>query len=111
MIFHFADLAEDRDVRDWTVFAAESIAEARKFGKPVIAWLSPSVRGFGLDHVEREWFRQQLEFVAPLVDGIAIYNNTTLPTEVQQTMGWWQATTDFTSARSAPSTTLEVTVK
>ena len=58
----------------WQQYAEENIAEARKFDKPVYAWVSPSFKPRrATQFLNHDFFRWQLEILRPLVDGIVIY--------------------------------------
>lgn len=85
----------DPSVIDWHLYAEQNVAEGRKFGKPVYAWISPSMYGAGEQHLDQEFFRLQLETLKPLVDGIVIFESAGRSATYHENQGWWAAVRDF----------------
>ena len=99
----------NRNILDWHVYAEENIAEARKLGRPVNAWLSPSKEGVAQEHMDYDFFKLQLETVAPLVDEITIFN---LAGQIPHADSeWWAALTDFMAEQRAAVRPLELTIE
>ena len=85
----------DSNVRYWHAYAESSVEEARKFGKPVYAWISPSIRGLGVEQLSYDFFRWQLEVLRPIVDGIVVYQTPAYSGDFYTQQSWWQAIDDF----------------
>lgn len=84
------------DVRAWPDFADAMIDEARKFGKPVVAFLWPNYDGTEPNLYGRaqtaEFFRMQLDVARSRADSLAIWDDTRPWVE---DMSWWIVTQDF----------------
>jgi hypothetical protein len=85
---------------DWKNYAIANINEARKYGKPVIAYLWPqyheSNKELGDKHIDKEFWKMQLETVYEHADGVVIWT----PWIDEQgdwnpDAEWWQATVEF----------------
>ncbi len=100
----------DPNVLNWRAYAEHNVAEARKFDKPVYAWVSPSMQGLGIEHLDQDFFRLQLEILKPLVDGIVIYEPPTKTAGYHLNQGWWHGLTDFMQTLDDPSATFTVKV-
>jgi hypothetical protein len=100
----------DPSVHNWKIYAEENIAEARKYGKPVYAWISPSMAGAGVELLEQDFVRWQLEVLRPLVDGIVIYEITGKTAEQHVQEGWWSAVSDFMATLEQPAGTVSVSI-
>ncbi len=97
-------LEHDPAVQYWDEYARLSIAEAQKYGKDVIPWLSPSFRGLGVDYIEKDFFRMQLETVFESgVEGVAIWNIASELATLPENRGWWEALTEFVDYLHAPT--------
>jgi hypothetical protein len=94
----------------WQIYAEQNISEARKFGKPVYAWISPSFKGEGVDYLEQDFFRWELEILRPLVDGIVIFEPMTATGDEQGQTGWWVALADFMHSLSQPAAKVVVSI-
>lgn len=107
----FDDLWHDPNVVYWEDYANENLAEAHKFdGKPIYAWVSPSVHAKGLQHLDGDFFRWQLEVLRPQVDGIVVYEPSWYDAEYDQNRGWWTALRDFMSTLDTPAATTTIVV-
>ena len=105
MLNPFVDFTHDQDAQDWRTFAERTVEEARQLGKPVVGWLSPSIQGRGTEFVDGDYFAWQLDVIAPLVDGIAIYNpRLRTDAETTEDQGWWQALAAFMESQQADQT-------
>ena len=104
------DPLDDPNVVRWRSYAEQNLAEAHQYGKPVYAWISPSVKGIGAVHLEQDFFRLQLEILKPLVDGIVIYEPPTHSAAYHESQGWWGALEDFLDQFEEPETTFTVRV-
>lgn len=102
---------DDPTVLRWRNYAESMIAEAREYDKPVYAWISPSLRGIGAEHLEEDFFRMQLEILKPLVDGIVIYEPPTRTADYHESQGWWHALVDFMDRLDDPAATFRVRVE
>lgn len=97
-------------VRDWHFYAEGNIAEGRKFGKQVNAWISPSFRGAGTQPLDYDFFRMQLEVLKPLTDGVVIYEPTVNTSTYHENKGWFAALKDFMSTLDDPASTVTIQV-
>ena len=86
----FRFLEHDPAVHYWASYAAENIAEARKFDHEVIAWLSPSIQSLGQTYLDKNFFRMQLDQMFELADGVAINNPPTSAGALLENRGWWE---------------------
>ncbi|WP_157505461.1 hypothetical protein [Geminicoccus roseus] len=80
---------------DWVTFANANIAEARKYGKPVIPFIWPqyhdTMLGLGTTYMPVNYWELQLNTIYPLSDGIAIWGS------VKKGGGWdaWDGSRDW----------------
>ncbi|MDG2381016.1 MAG: Ig-like domain-containing protein [Pirellulaceae bacterium] len=100
----------DSNVRYWHTYAETNIAEARKFGKPVNAWISPSVSGLGIEQFSYDFFRWQLEVLRPLVDGVTVYQWPSFEGSFYVQQAWWQALDDFMDTTDQSANEFRITV-
>ncbi|MCA9169177.1 MAG: tandem-95 repeat protein, partial [Planctomycetales bacterium] len=100
----------DPSVVAWQDYAEQNIAEARKFGKTVNTWLSPSFAGAAINYLEPDFFRWQLELTKSLSDSITIYDYTGKSTEFHQQQGWVTALADFMATLDDPAATISISV-
>jgi hypothetical protein len=81
----------------WEMYAEHNLAEAARYGKPVIPFLMPnyhdSVADGHLDLSAETW-RQQLDFVHDRSDSVIIWRDFR---NVSESDGWFQATAKFIS--------------
>ncbi|MFO0911533.1 MAG: Ig-like domain-containing protein [Pirellulales bacterium] len=91
----WVDPLMDPDVIGWRTVAAGTIADARMFGKPVNAWISPSIDAIGNTYLEKDFFRMQLDYLATLADGIVVYDMVGLDAAFHRQQGWWSALQEF----------------
>ena len=104
----------DPDVTGWATWVELSISEARKFGKPVNAWISPSLLGAGDEYVSKEFFRFQLDTVAELADGIVIWDGSGGLDEglsFHENSEWWAALNEFMDDHRLTMPTFNITVE
>lgn len=88
-------LGYDPSVHYWEDYARENVAEAAQYGHPVIPWLSPSYHGTGINFVDKNFFRLQLDRMFEIADGIGLYNPPTAASTLPQNHAWWEALTEF----------------
>jgi VCBS repeat-containing protein len=100
----------DRNVADWDTYAADNIAEARKYGKKVYAWVSPTLRGAGQQFLPEEFFRHQLEVLRPITDGIIVYLASLQTASFHEQHTWWNTLRDFIETLDDPAAKFRVTV-
>ena len=100
----------DSNVRYWYAYAEANIAEARKFDKPVNAWISPSVAGLGVEQFSYDFFRSQLEVLRPIADAVTVYQWPTFEGSFYVEQAWWQALDDFTDTLDQPANEFRVSV-
>lgn len=88
--------AFNHDEAAWLQYAIANINEARRFNKPVYAFLWPQVhessRAHGLQFVSYDFWTLQLETVLEHADGLVIW---TKKTPFDEDADWWRATVDF----------------
>ncbi len=106
----WSDPMLNASVRDWDLYAEGNIAEGRKFGKPLNAWISPSFRGAGTQPLDYDFFRMQLETLKPLADGVVIYEPTVNTATYHENKGWFAALKDFMSTLDDPASTVTIQV-
>jgi hypothetical protein len=85
---------------DWKEYAIQNIKEARKYGKPVIVFLWPQYHGSSLlhrhEHIDKEFWRIQLETVYEHADGVIIWTPWGEHiSDWNPNSGWWKATIEF----------------
>jgi hypothetical protein len=85
------------DVEGWKSYARQTLAEARRFGKPVYVFLwpqfhdsNPQLRGHDLP---REFWRAELQLCAELADGVVLWGGWQTPWD--ERAAWWQETLAF----------------
>ena len=65
------------DQAGWEQYATANIAEARKYNKPVYAFIWPQYHGsnatIGGQHIAGDYWRKQLETVYQYADGVVIW--------------------------------------
>lgn len=88
------------DQVDWKNYAIANINEARKYGKPVIAFLWPqyheSNKELAHNHIDKEFWKMQLETVYEHADGVVIWKPwIDGKKDWNPDAGWWQATVEF----------------
>ncbi len=107
---NWENIWHDPNVVHWQDYAEANIAEARKFGKPVYVWVSPTLKGMGAEFLDQDFFRWQLEVLRPLVDGIVIYDLPTSNPALQEQMGWWHGLSDFMGSLEEPAGTVSISI-
>jgi hypothetical protein len=77
---------------DWTAYASSNIAEARRYGRPVLAYLCPqyhpSATGIANQSMPGAFWRLQLELCRDLCDGVVIWGRHEPQSE------WWGVTVE-----------------
>jgi hypothetical protein len=98
------------DKEEWRVSAIATLREARRYGKPVYAFIWPQYHGsagFWRAHepIEIELWRLQLQTVRDHADGVVIWGGYDFeherPARWDEQAGWWQATKQFLAEISA----------
>jgi sugar phosphate isomerase/epimerase len=90
----------DRD--GWTSYARQTLTEARRYGKPVYAFLWPEfhdstvLRG---QKVPRDYWRAELDLCAEMADGVVLWGGWKQPWD--EHAAWWQETLAFLRNRGA----------
>lgn len=90
----------NHDQQAWQKYAIANIAEARRYGKPVIAFLWPQIHDSnlinGLEFVSGEFWQLQLETVYRHADGVLIWTpHGSNKTIFNPTAEWWRVTEQF----------------
>jgi hypothetical protein len=101
-------LCQDADVNDWAIYAKENIAEARKYGKPVYPYLSPTIEGAGELSLQGEFWRMQLQTVATLADGVVIWDGVNKFPAGRASTEWWRETEVFLNSQRSRTITFVV---
>lgn len=88
---------------DWDRYAAENIREARKYGKPVFAFIWPryhedSKGGIGLQRIPDKDWRRQLDTCRRHADGVVIWDYAKDKEAWDPEAGWWKQTIEFMKA-------------
>ncbi|WP_157505605.1 hypothetical protein [Geminicoccus roseus] len=94
---------------DWIKYAKGNIAEARQYGKPVIAFIWPQIHNWnstdGQKYMSGSFWKTQLETVHGLADGTVIWGSMTTKKGKRgwdtwrSGMPWWQVTKEFAKAK------------
>ncbi|MFO0911534.1 MAG: Ig-like domain-containing protein [Pirellulales bacterium] len=106
----FADPLLDPAIIGWQHWVEGTIAEARKFGKPVNGWISPSLQAVGEQYLEKEAFRLQLDTLAELADSIVVYEEPHHSAAFHQNAGWMQALREFMNDHRLEMPTFRITI-
>ena len=99
--------------RDWLTYAKANLAEARKYGKPVIPFIWPQIHDWnkvdGQKYMAASFWKTQLETVYSKADGLVIWGSIK-PVRGQRGwdtwhsgMPWWEVTKSFTKANASAS--------
>lgn len=93
------------DVLAWRKYAIAHVSEARRLapGKPVIAFIWPQFHDassvqFRNQYVDRNFWRQQLETLYRVADGVVIWGG--YKQQWDQSAPWWQETRSFMQAHN-----------
>ena len=82
---------------DWVAYAEANIAEARRYGKPVVPFIWPlyhnSNQDYGGQQIGPDFWRLQLDTIRELCDSVVVWGGTNMV--VTGSEGWYQATTLF----------------
>jgi hypothetical protein len=98
---------------DWITFAEANIAEARKYGKPVIPFIWPQYHDTMLGplattYLPTKFWELQLNAIYPLSDGIAIWGSVKKGggwDVWDSSRDWWSFTKDFAGKYSTVAVT------
>lgn len=101
-------VCQDADFNDWPIYAAENIAEARKYGKPVYPYLSPTIEGAGELSLPGEVWRTQLQTVQKLADGAVIWDGVNASPATRGSTEWWRETEVFLNSQRPRTITFVV---
>lgn len=90
------------DPKNWEIYARENISEAKKYGKPVIVFLTPQYHGRLTEnkYVDYKFWYLQLETAYKYADGIIIWSPKLIHQEWDEELPWWRATSDFLLTKS-----------
>jgi hypothetical protein len=90
------------DLEGWKQYARTTIAEARRFGKPVYVFLWPEFHDsnplLGGQHIPAAFWREELEFCADLADGIVLWGGW--KQRWDEKSAWWHETEEFLRRRN-----------
>jgi hypothetical protein len=93
------------DLDGWSNYARQTLAEARRYGKPVYPFLwpefhdsNPVLRGRKL---QPDFWRAELDLCAKLADGIVLWGGW--QQHWDEHAPWWQETLKFIQARGFPA--------
>lgn len=97
------------DKSAWKRYAKENLREARRYGKPVYAFLWPQYsernKELGQQYLPPDFWRLQLETVRKYADGIVIWGGWDgkhgVPAAWDKNAPWWLVTRDFMNAMLA----------
>ena len=88
------------DLAGWKSYARQTLIEARRYGKPVYAFLWPQFHDsnaeLGGHEVPPEYWRAELELCAELADGVVLWGGYQTPWD--ENAAWWRETQSFMSA-------------
>lgn len=101
-------VCQDADLNDWSIYAAENIAEARKYGKPVYPYLSPTIEGAGESSLPGEVWRTQLQTTQKLADGAVIWDGVNVSPATRGSTEWWRETEVFLTSQRPRTITFVV---
>lgn len=92
-----------KDQNGWKKYAKVNLQEARRYGKPVYAFIWPQYHGsnkkLGGKFVGKEYWKVQLETVYQYADGVVIWTPWTNRGYWDENAGWWIATKEFVSEK------------
>lgn len=99
-----------RKPAEWERYAVNTIQACQRYGKPIYPFLWPqyheSNRRYGLDYIEPDFWRRQLETVARHAHGVVIWGGWDFahqcPATWDEEAGWWQATKAFIQKAKSP---------
>ena len=91
------------DQQGWVEYAKKNIKEARKYGKPVYAFIWPQYHDsnatLGGQYIPGDYWRLQLDTLADIADGIVIWGgwqeDWATSTSETDPDNWWYQTLDF----------------
>jgi hypothetical protein len=88
------------DLDGWRIYARQTLIEARRYGKPVYAFLWPefhdSSRALRGHEISREYWRAELDLCAELADGVVLWGGWRR--RWNENAPWWQETLAFMRA-------------
>jgi hypothetical protein len=89
------------DVQGWVKHAEENLAQARRYGKPVYAFLMPyyvrSNESYSKEPLPADFWKRQLETVYENADGLVIWDGPLRKWD--PTAPWWKVTKEFLKAK------------
>lgn len=85
----------DPDYVYWRAYAMANIAEGRKFNSEVVPWLSPTYQGNGINFMDKNFFRMQLDTTFELADGLSIWQPLNVNPADPAAHGWQEAVNEF----------------
>jgi hypothetical protein len=98
--------AFNEDLEAWKTYARQTLAEARRYGKPVYAFLWPefhdstALRG---KEVPQAYWRAELDLCAELADGVVLWGGW--QRKWNGAAPWWLETQSFMRERAAKTST------
>jgi len=98
------------DVEGWKNYARQTLRAARRYGKPVYAFLWPEFHDSTVlagQHVPTAYWRAELELCAQLADGIVLWGGW--KQHWNEHAPWWQETRAFVSEQAALSVGISAT--
>jgi hypothetical protein len=95
------------DHQGWVDYAKENVLEARKYGKPIIAFIWPQYHASSPtnpdEFIDGEYWRLQLETLYLIADGVLIWSGgcCNWPDVADETdpSNWWYQTIDFMESK------------
>lgn len=95
--------ARYNDVEGWIRHAEANLEEARQYGKPVYAYITPyyikSDEPYSKTPLEPEFWRKQLETVYKHADGLVIWTGPLK--QWDEDAPWWKITKEFLASKGA----------
>lgn len=102
------------DQLEWVRYARANLSEARRYGKPVYAFLWPQYseqnKELSQQYLPADYWRLQLETARKYADGIVIWGGwdgkRNGPADWDDSAPWWQVTREFMRTHSPPPKTM-----
>ena len=90
--------------QEWAVYARANLAEASRYGKPVVPFLWPKYHDSNPDLagtlISGDVFRRELDLVRGLSHALVIWGGTELG--IDEDAGWWKQTRAFVASLGLP---------
>ena len=90
------------DQKGWLEYARTNIAEARKYGKPVIPFIWPQYHDYlpdiGTQYLPQSFWRMQLDTLRTITDGVVVWGSVAKTKGWERwrnEMPWWNTTKEF----------------